>query len=251
MHIHHSVNPADFIIVFSAVVMITGYLYLAGRKKWPVYRSVLWIVGIIFAVLVMVGPFAEEMHHNFIYHMYGHLLLGMLSPLLLVLAMPLRLLLGTLPVKSGRRLSRFMNSTYIRFIAHPVTATILNTGGLWLLYRTDLFMMMHHHTWLHYLIHFHIFLAGYLFTAVMLELDPVRHPYSFKYRAIVMMVSVALHQILSKSFYPYPPAGVDAVQAQTGAVVMYYGGDVIELLIIFIMCLGWYRSVRPGKVSHA
>ena len=251
MHAHHSGNPVDAIIIFCALVMSASYLYAAYRKKWPVYRSVLWIAGIISAVIVMVGPFAEEMHHQFVYHMYGHLLLGMLAPLLLVLAMPLRLLLGTLPVKSARRFSRFMASPYIRFIAHPVTATILNTGGLWLLYRTDLFMMMHHNIWLYYAIHFHIFAAGYLFTAVMLELDPVRHPYSFKFRAIVMMVSVALHQILSKSFYPYPPAGVEVLQAQAGAVVMYYGGDVIELILIFIMCLGWYRSVRPGKISHA
>ncbi|TDM02529.1 cytochrome c oxidase assembly protein [Macrococcus carouselicus] len=241
----------DGLIIFSAVLLIGSYLYAAGRTGWSFLRMFSWVLGILLAVLVMVGPLAEQMQRNFISHMYGHLLLGMLSPLLLVLSAPMTLLLRTLPVKYARKVSQLMNSRYVQLISHPVTALLLNAGGLWLLYRTDLFMMMHHYTWLHYLIHFHIFAAGYLFTAVMVEIDPLRHPYSFKYRSIVMIVSIALHQILSKSFYPYPPAGVLPEQAQTGAMVMYYGGDIIELTIIFVMCLKWYRSVRPGKRQFA
>ncbi|WP_229713193.1 cytochrome c oxidase assembly protein [Macrococcus hajekii] len=239
----------DIVIVLIVVLLIVAYLYAALRQtqEWSLFKIVSWIAGMLCGLVVMVGPLAEQMHHHFVAHMYGHLLLGMLAPLLLVLATPITLLFRTLPAQQGRRISKLLGSRYVRLVTHPVVALILNTGGLWLLYRTDLFMLMHHYPVLHYLIHFHIFMAGYLLTSVMLEIEPTRHPYSFKYRSIVMIVSIALHQILSKSFYPYPPAGVSTEQSQQGAMVMYYGGDIIELVIIYMMCLSWYRAVRPRR----
>lgn len=238
-------------IVIIALSLIGSYIGMALKERsWPFYRTCLWVIGVCSGSIVMIEPMASLMHHHFVNHMYGHILLGMLAPLLMVLAAPITLLLKSLPTKSARKLTSFMNTGYVKFIMHPVTALVLNTGGLWLLYRTDLFMYMHHSALIYYLVHIHIFLAGYLFTSIMLYIDPVRNPYSFRYRAIVMMISVTLHQILSKSFYPYPPSGVETNQVEKGAMVMYYGGDVIELFIIFLMCLKWYNSVRPKRINQ-
>ncbi|TDM40343.1 cytochrome c oxidase assembly protein [Macrococcoides goetzii] len=238
----------NVIIITIASILIVMYIFISiQNKKWPLIRVMSWLLGVVMAASVMIQPWAAMFHHHFDMHMYGHLLLGMGAPLLMVLAQPVTLLLKTVPVQSARQISKLMKSRYVTFITHPIIAVLLNTGGLWLLYRTQLFSMMHESMIIYYAVHVHIFLAGYLFTAVMLQLEPTAHPYSFKYRSIIMIISVALHQILSKSFYPYPPVGVDKHLAEQGAIIMYYGGDIIELIIIFIMCKQWYHSARPEK----
>jgi putative membrane protein len=74
------------------------------------------------------------------------------------------------------------------------------------------------------LIHTHIFIAGYLFTASILYTDQPPHRTSFYYRMTVLALTMAGHGILSKRIYAYPPAGVSAAEAEMGGMLMYYGG---------------------------
>lgn len=238
---HHNMN---FMIIIALTLITIYIIFVLQNKQWPIYRTFFWCLGIILASSVIIFPI---FHHQFDMHMYGHLILGMAAPLLMALSKPITLLLNSLNVHHARKVTKLLKSGYIKLITHPLSALILNTGGLWLLYRSSLFMMMHESLVVFYLVHFHVFAAGYLFTSVILQNEPTAHPYTFKYRSIVMIISVALHQILSKSFYPYPPAGVEKVEAENGAIIMYYGGDVIELIVIFLMCYQWYYSTRPNK----
>jgi putative membrane protein len=122
---------------------------------------------------------------------------------------------------------------------------ILNVGGMWVLYTTDLYMMMQQHLFLHVLIHLHVFLAGYLFTISVIYIDPTPHRTSFVYRSVILLIALAAHGILSKYIYSHPPYGVSISQAEKGGMIMYYGGDAIELILIFILCFQWYKSSRP------
>src|SRR5690606_5614714 len=91
----------------------------------------------------------------------------------------------------------------------------------------------------------HIFLAGYVFTASMIYIDPIPHRFSFLFRAIVFIVALAGHQVLSKYIYAFPPNGVTRTEAEAGGMLMYYGGDAIDLVIIFVLCYQWYCKTRP------
>ncbi|EPE61667.1 putative membrane protein [Exiguobacterium sp. S17] len=91
--------------------------------------------------------------------MIGHLLLGMLAPLCLALSAPMTLLLRTLDVHVARRVTRVLKSRPLQFFTNPVTASILNIGGLYLLYMTDLYSLMHQSILLYVLIHLHVFLV--------------------------------------------------------------------------------------------
>ncbi|WP_461181612.1 cytochrome c oxidase assembly protein [Virgibacillus kimchii] len=258
---HHAINITPFwnaFFISVSVIAVGGYVtaVIFSNKKdhlsnWPWFRTMLWTAGIMSALIVMIGPLAEAVHKNFTLHMFGHLLLGMLSPLLLVLSSPIRLLLRALPVSGARKLTKLMRSRYIQFITHPVTASILNIGGLWLLYTTSLFDLMHTYTWLYLLVHFHVFLAGYVFTAAMIYIDPIPHRYSYLYRSVVFILALAGHQILSKYIYAYPPEGVAREQAEAGGMLMYYGGNIIDVVIIYIICLHWYRSKAPKTIMKA
>ena len=238
------------------LLFLVAYVVLvrAGRRRgraWPDARTLSAAAGVV-AGVVAVGPLGVAGHHDFVAHMWGHLLLGMLAPLLLVLSAPVTVALRGLPVVWARRLSRVLSTPYVRVISHPVVAAVLNIGGLWLLYTTPLHGWMHASAVGHLVVHGHVLLAGWVFTAAMLQVDPAPHPHGHPLRAGVLVGFLALHAILSKHIYAHPPAGVGAAEAQEGAQLMYYGGDYIDLMLIALLCLDWYRRAAPersGRVS--
>ena len=152
-----------------------------------------------------------------------------------------------LPVAWARRLSRVLSTPYVRVVSHPVVAGLLNIGGLWLLYTTPLHAWMHASAVGHLLVHVHVLLAGWVFTAAILQVDPAPHPHGHPLRAGVLVAFLALHAILSKHVYAHPPAGVGVAEAQAGAQLMYYGGDWIDLVLIAVFCLDWYRRTAPVR----
>ena len=65
-------------------------------------------------------------------------------------------------------------------------------------------------------------------------------------RSAILVLSIAAHNILAKWLYANPPHMTTVGQAETGAQWMYYGGGVIELLIITLLCHEWYRGMQRG-----
>ncbi|MBT2582161.1 cytochrome c oxidase assembly protein [Planococcus sp. ISL-109] len=220
-------------------------------KKWPVRRYLFWFAGVTAAGAALVGPLSEQAHTSFSAHMIGHLLLGMLAPLLLLYGKPMTLLLRSLPRDLARLLSRILNSRYIHFISHPVVASLLSIGGLYILYRTDIFIWMHQSTIVYAIVHIHFLVAGYLFMMSILYADLTPHRYSFRFRAIVLILALAGHKILAKSLYAMPPAGITTTDGEMGAMIMYYGGNLIDLAIILLFCYSWYKATAPGRVVRA
>ncbi|WP_370222342.1 cytochrome c oxidase assembly protein [Cytobacillus sp.] len=257
-HIHHiDGTPAADLIpqLLAALPFVLGlFLYILAvfvssrnHRPWPVYRTVCWIFGVFFAVAAVIGPLADRAHTDFSAHMFIHLFLGMLAPLLMTLALPMTLLLRTLSVPLARRLSRVLKSWISRMFTHPIMASFLNIGGLWLLYTTSLYSLMHESILIHLIVHFHVSLAGYLFTVSMIYFDPIPHRIPFLYRALVFVFALAGHGILSKYIYAHPPAGVSADQAEIGGMIMYYGGDAIDIILIFIFCWQWSKASRQRE----
>ena len=97
----------------------------------------------------------------------------------------------------------------------------------------------------HAVVHAHVLLAGYVFTASIVGRDPDPHRASLAMRAVVLVLFIAVHSMLAKWLYAHPPAGVDAVDAQVGSQVMYYGGDVVDVTLLVLLGLGWFAATRP------
>lgn len=182
--------------------------------------------------------------------MVTHLLMGMIGPLLLVLAAPVTVALRALPVRAARVLSRLLRGPWVRLVTHPVVAGLLNGGGLWLLYTTELFGLMHASVLAHALFHLHIFLAAYAFTYSLIGIDPDPHRASWRLRAAVLIVFIAAHQILAKRLYAYPPEDVDPADAELGAQIMFYGGDLVDVTLIVLLFHRWYVSTRPREAAR-
>jgi len=94
-------------------------------------------------------------------------------------------------------------------------------------------------------VHAHLFIAGYLFTAAVISVDPMPHRRSFRHRSAVLVLALAAHDILAKYLYAHPPDGVPVPAAETGAMVMYYGGDAVDVAILVVLGAHWYRATRP------
>lgn len=147
-----------------------------------------WIGSAV--MLLMIGllrPVASAAHSSFTAHMLGHLLLGMIAPLMLVHSAPVTLALRALPVQAARVLSRVLRSPGARVLTHPVVAGTLNAGGLWLIYATDLFQVMHVSPVAYALVHLHALVVGYVFTASLIGVDPDPHRASMALRSTVLV----------------------------------------------------------------
>lgn len=241
-----------FVLFFLTLLVGYGLLVVQSNRryrKWPRYRTFCWIGGLLSAAFVVVSLLCKQ--PNFVEHMLHHLFLGMLSPLLFVFSSPITLLLRALPVIHARRVTKMLKSRWSMFYHHPVVASLLNIGGLWLLYRTDLHHIMHHNWVVSFMVHVHLFVAGYLFTASMKKLEPWPHRYAFRFRAIVLIVALAGHALLAKLIYADPPLGVSTLEAKIGGMLMYYGGDLIEVIIIVFLCLEQYRATRSRHALDA
>lgn len=249
-HMHHIgiipqlILSLPFALAF-VMYIVCVFTSIYRGKTWPMYRTSSWIIGVFCAALAVIGPLANAAHMNFTVHMLNHLLLGMLAPLLVALAAPVTIVLRTLNVNSARQLSRILKSRPVRIMSDPIVASLLNIGGLWILYTTNLYMVMQQNIVVHIILHMHVFLAGYLFTVSIIYIDPTPHRTSFAYRAIVLVIALAAHSILSKHIYVQPPSGIPAAQAEKGSMLMYYGGDAIDLVLIFIFCLQWFKASQP------
>jgi len=231
--------------VLGAVVSGAAYLTavrVSRPRGWPRHRTALFLTGLGCAVLATVGPLARAAHHDFPAHVTTHLLVAMAAPLLLVRAAPVTLALRALPIRGARGLSRVLGTRAVRWLTEPVVAVVLDLGGLWVFYRRGLLAATHTSELLHVVTHAHMFTAGVLFTIAIIGVDPMPHRRSFTHRAAVLLTATAAHGILTKTLYVSPPVGVGVGEAETGAKIMYYGGDVIEVAMMVVLCAAWYRS---------
>ncbi|MFC3038668.1 cytochrome c oxidase assembly protein [Virgibacillus xinjiangensis] len=252
---HHLPVFAEWVLSlpFLAALFIYIAALIVSRKNgrhWPIYRTMLWLAGTLLCLISVAGPLAQLAHGDFRVHMTGHLLLGMLGPLLMALGAPVKLLLRSLPVEHAKKFTRILRSRILGFLSNPAVTATVNLGGLWILYTTDLYQLMHESTLLHILIHLHIFLAGYLFTVSLIYVEPIPHRTSYLYRSAILVLALAAHGILSKHIYANPPQGVPSQEAETGGMLMYYGGDAVDLLIVVILCYHWYQAAAPKETDR-
>ncbi|MGW0019560.1 cytochrome c oxidase assembly protein [Rhodococcus sp. NPDC003382] len=238
-------GPGEWVTVLLVVGAVAAYLLAVRRLRrrevcWPVKRTSAWVAGWASVGVALVGPIADRAHDDFVAHMAAHVLLGMLGPLLLVLAAPVTLALRLLPVPAARLLARALASPPFAVPTNPFVAGVLDIGGLWVLYRTGLYAATHTEPALHVLVHAHVLAAGYLFTfAVLGGPDPAPHRASPPWRAGALVLAIAAHNILAKVIYADPPDGVPVEQARAGAELMYYVGAPVEIALLVLVCRPW------------
>jgi putative membrane protein len=237
VHVHQHTGHGDWSDTVPWLVavagMATGYLVAAVRAKsgprgWSGWRIAAWLAGClaVAAALLLPGPGDARDH------MARHLLLGMLAPLGLVLAAPVTLFLRTAPPTARWVAVRMLRSSAVHLLGHPAVAAVLSVGGLYVALLVPLPA--------HPVLDLHYLAAGYLFVWSVAGPDPAPRRPSLKLRMVVLVLTAAAHSVLAK--YLYVLAVVDP--ERDAALLMYYGGDVAELLLAVALFTSWYRR-RP------
>ncbi len=234
-------TAASIVLLALPLALYVGaVLSLRGRRMpWKARRTAAFVIGMGLLAVALLPPLASR-DDLFTVHVVQHLMLGMFAPVFLALSAPITLALRVLSPRGRRWVVSVLHNLLARLLTHPVTAAALSVGGLALLYGTGLYGQAEQHAWVHALVHLHFVVSGYLFAAAIIGLDPRKHQPSLLLRCLVLIAASGAHAVIAKLLYAHGPAAW-----QTGAQVMWYGGDAVDVLMVAVLFAQWYA--REGR----
>ncbi|MFI9629785.1 cytochrome c oxidase assembly protein [Streptomyces sp. NPDC052042] len=256
---HHGAGASGSGTALTLLVLLTaavGYLLaarLARRRNpaqgWSPWRAASFLGGLALLAVALLPPLAPAAHGDFRGHMAQHMLIGMYAPTALALAAPVTLLLRTLPPARARRMTAVLHSPLMRLPTHPAVALALSTGTLGLLYFTPLYNTAAAHPAGHWLMHAHFLVSGYLFASVIAGPDPLPARPGARARLVYLGVAIAVHALVAQAVYGGIFVDVHAPvdHVRQAAELMYYGGDIAELLLAAALVATW----RPERRTAA
>ncbi|WP_245560265.1 cytochrome c oxidase assembly protein [Actinopolyspora halophila] len=258
-----------FDLLFGTCAVVCVAVYLLGVRRlrrrgdaWPAGRTAAWLSGwgcVLFVTSSGVGVYAGGV---FSLHMFAHMVLNMLAPVLLVLGGPVTLALRALPA-SGRGqaagvrewLLAWLHSPLTGFLAGPGVATALFVSSFYALYFTDLFELGMFEYWGHQLMKAHFLLVGWLYYWTVIGVDPAPRPLPhvarlgvvlavMPFHAFFGIITMSLSNPLAEDFYralelPWPR---DLLEDQfLGGGIAWAMGEVPLVLVLLALLTQWYR----------
>jgi putative membrane protein len=232
-----------------------GYVTIAARQeRWNGWRTTSFLIGCVLLAAALVPGVSPFPDGDFRDHMLRHLVIGMLAPTALAMGAPITLLLRGLPTRWGRVLTRLLRGRVARVFTHPLTILVLAVGGLVAMYTTPLYAVTSGDGLAHHLVHLHFLVSGYLFAWLVAGPDPAPHRPPVPTRLVLLGIAIAAHTVLSQLMYAgaLPTVAVPAEQLRGAGVLMYYGGDLAELLLAAALVSTWRpphrRPHRTGRL---
>ncbi|WP_211195918.1 bifunctional copper resistance protein CopD/cytochrome c oxidase assembly protein [Agromyces sp. H66] len=246
---------------FGIFFYVAGVLRLRRRgDAWPVYRTVLWVAGLVVLAYVTNGGVNAYESYLFSAHMGAHMALTMAVPVLLVPGAPVTLAARAIhPRKDGSRGGRewiliAVHSRYAAIIANPIVAAVLFASSLWIFYYSPLFRwtMFDHigHEWM--IVHFLI--TGYLFVQSLIGIDPVPYRLPYPFRLVLLLGTMAMHAffglaimsgtgLLLADWYGAMGWGTDALaDQQVGGGIAWSVGEIPTVALAITVAVQWARS---------
>ncbi|WBB68306.1 cytochrome c oxidase assembly protein [Micromonospora sp. WMMD812] len=250
-HVGAPVLPLVVLAVAACAYLLLALGQQRHRRRWSHRRTLSFLTGTALLCAALVPQAAPFPAGDLRGHMLQHLIIGMVAPMALMLGAPITLLLRSLAPRQGRAIGRVLRSRPAHLVAHPVTALALNIGGLAALYLTPLYTATVSNPLLHDLVHLHFLAAGYLFAWVIAGRDPAPRRPSVGARILVLGMAIAAHAALAQLMYAgllvQIPAPADELRG--AATLMYYGGDMAELLLALALLTDW-RPQRRARHGH-
>lgn len=257
----------NFDVVWILVCALAIFFYIAGvlrlRRRgdaWPMYRTVLWVLGILVLFYVTNGGVNAYEQYLFSMHMLAHMSLGMLIPVLLVPGAPITLALRTIAKRAdGSRGPRewillAVHSRLFGVFANPLVAAGLFVGSLLVFYYTPVFSWATTNHLGHEWMIAHFLIVGYLFVQSLIGTDPSPKRAPFPIRLIILLATMAFHAffglailsstgLLLSHWYGAMGWGTNAlIDQQAGGGIAWSVGEIPTVSLAVIVAIMWYRS---------
>ncbi|MFD0484534.1 cytochrome c oxidase assembly protein [Kineococcus sp. GCM10028916] len=225
-----------WVLLFAAGVLLASYLVAEGGlhrrgDRWPVPRTGAAVAAAVAWAVAGLWPVRGAVDDVVV-----HLLVTMAAPVLLALSAPVSLALRTVPPRLRGLLVLGLHLRWSRVVTWLPVATALEVGGLYLYYLVPVPPAVHG------LLMVHMVAAGWLFATALVGPDPVPHRPSLGGKAVALLTVFAAHDVLAKLLY--------ARGGGAAAELLFYGGDVVELLTAVALFGRWYRRSRPRPVGR-
>ncbi|QEE60166.1 copper transporter [Salinibacterium sp. dk2585] len=253
--------------LWTLIPVFLAFFYLAGvwrlhkrGDRWPVLRTVSWLAGLALLFYVTNGALNVYERYLFSMHMMGHMLLGMMIPVLLVPGAPVTLASRAIRKRNdGSRGVRewilwAVHSRYAAVLANPIVAAVIFVGSLWLFYYSPLFRWAAEdhlgHQWM--IVHF--LLSGYIFVMALIGVDPVPYKAPYPLRLILLLGTMAFHAffglsimmgegLLLADWYGAMGWGTDALEDQrVGGGIAWSVGEIPTIILAITVAISWSRS---------
>ena len=251
------------VAAFGLVAYFLGVAKVRARgDRWPIFRTLPWIVGLLVLTYITSGPPAVYGRVLFSAHMVDHMALTMVAPLFLVLGAPVTLALRALPARTdGSRGLRewlliFVHSKVSQLVTHPLFAAANFAGSIVLFYYSDAFgFAMREHVG-HELMILHFALTGYIFVLSMIGTDPLPRRAPYPLRLLLLLATMGFHAffgvaimggtgLLAADYFgnlgrEWGPSAL--ADQQLGGAVAWGIGEVPTLLVAIGVAIMWSRS---------
>ena len=196
-----NVDLAWLLFCAFGIAFYLGGVWRLHRRgdKWPVYRTVLWVVGLLVLMYLTSGGLYVYMDYLFSAHMLMHMMLTMLVPVLLVPGAPVTLAARAIRKRQdGSRGSRewiliAVHSKFAGIVANPLVAAGIFAGSLWVFYYTPLFSWATTDHIGHEWMTVHFLITGYLFVQSLIGIDPVPYRLPYPFRLLLLIGTMVFH----------------------------------------------------------
>ncbi|WP_020643698.1 cytochrome c oxidase assembly protein [Amycolatopsis balhimycina] len=243
----------DVPAVFAVLVLGVLYVRAARRRDWPPGRTVAFLAGLATIVLVTCSALAVYDTTLFWVRAVQTTTLLMVTPLLLALGAPIRLLLDAVPGATWLR--RHGRGPVARALTFPPVVTVVLVAPVLMLYLTPLYDVTLRSSVVDGLVRLALVLAGFTYFWTRLGLDPTPREDPHLVSVWIAFTEVIfdgalglvlwLGPLLAPAHYAaaHPGWGPDPRTDQiVGAGVLWIGGDVAGLPFIAALFVRWARD---------
>lgn len=255
--------------VFMTVGLVGAAFYLAGvmrlrarGDKWPVLRTVSFLLGMALLVWGTNAGIAEYSEMSVGIHMIQHMTLVMMVPIPIVLGGPVTLALRAIhPSPTGGRgprelITTTLHSKVAQIYTNPFVVMAIYGSGAFGLYFSGLFgFLMGSHIG-HVLMTVHFLLTGLLLCYIVIGIDPKPRPIPYWARLALIMATMVLHTFFAVALMStvsaigatwyglvQPPWLLDATaDSVLGGQIAWAIGEIPMVLMMLIVAVQWSRS---------
>jgi putative copper resistance protein D len=244
------------------VAAIAGGLYAAGVRRlatrghrWHTERSASMAGAVLAGVVATQSGIGRYEGERFTVHMVQHVLLGLVVPLLVVLAAPLTLALQAAAPGTRALLRSGLHSRAGRVVASPLVGWVLFGGGLVVLYLTPALDLAARHDLAHMAMHTHVVVAGVLFLTPLVGIDPLPHRPPHAGRLLAVLAAVPFHAVVGLALLsarsPVAPDAYPSLADQRRAAAVLWGaGELLSLGVAAVIARQWWVAERRATVRE-